>query len=128
MSDVAVPEPQSLGWLERLRQLFASAFQGLHGLGLKLVGLGRSVGRSFSWGIRRVGWWSLNGLETLFMRHRSSRRVTQNAVGGSAVSTGLIPADGSQTSAGASRNVQEILQIIDVSLQAGISEGMYACC
>jgi hypothetical protein len=127
MSDVAVPDPQSFGWLERSRQLFASAFQGIYGLGLKLAGFGRSVGRSFGGGVRWMGWRSLKGLEALFMRSRSSRRVTQNAVRGSAVTTGFIPADGSQTSAGASRNVQEILQIIDDSLQAGISEGMFAC-
>ena len=72
-------------------------------------------------------WRSLKTLEALFMRHRSSRHVTHNAVRGSAVTTGFIPADGSQTSAGASRNLQEILQIIDESLQAGISEGTYAC-
>jgi hypothetical protein len=74
-----------------------------------------------------MGWRSLKGLEALFMRHRSSRRLTQNAVRGSAVTTGFIPADGSQTSRGASDNLQEILQIIDDSLEAGISEGMYAC-
>ena len=74
-----------------------------------------------------MGLRSLKGLEALFMRHRSSRQVTQNAVRGSAVTTGFIPAGGSQTSAGAFRNLQEILQIIDDSLQAGISEGIYAC-
>jgi hypothetical protein len=127
MSDVAIPEPQSFGWLERPRQFFVSTFQGMHGLGLRLAGFGRSVGQSFRGGIKWMGWRSLKGLEALFMRHRPSRRVTQNAVGGSAVTTGFIPADGSQTSAGASRNLQEILQIIDDSLQAGISESMYAC-
>lgn len=121
-----MPQPQSFGWLERSRHLFASAFQVMHGLGLKFVGFGRSVGHSFGGGVRWLGWRSLRTLEALFMRHRSSRRVTHNAVRGSAVTTGFIPADVSQTSAGASRNLQEILQIIDESLQDGISEGIFA--
>jgi len=65
----------------------------------------------------------MKGLESLFMRHHTSRRVTQKTVKGSAVASGNVPADGSQTSGGASENILEILQIIDDSLQEGVGEG-----
>jgi hypothetical protein len=74
-----------------------------------------------------MGWRSLQRLEGLFVRHRSSRQVTQKAVKGSAITTGFIPVDASQTSAGASKNLEEVLGIIDDSLQAGISEGKADC-
>jgi len=112
------------GLLQRSRRLPALILQSVQGVGLRFAGIFQAAKGSILQGVRWSAWRSLQQLERLFWRHRTSRKVVQAGIKGSAATTGVVPADSSRTSAGASRAMEQILKTIEEAYEAGTSERM----
>jgi len=115
-------KPPSL--LQRSRRVPVLILQSFQGLGLRFAGIFHTAKVSILQGVRWSAWRSLQQLERLFWHHRTSRKVVQAGVKGSATTTGVVPADSSRTSAGASRAMEQILKTIEEAYEAGTSERM----
>jgi len=88
---------------------------------LSVVGL--AIHRGWTASMRWILVRSLQAFERLFLQSHTTRYSTRTVVRGSARGAGSVGKDASKTAAGASRNLDEIMGIVDRALSRGMDEG-----